>query len=100
MKMIENKRGFLGGLLMVVGSGALAYSALYMVELYRESNLKENYVPLSRVELKYKDVDNDGKLETIMRVDKTNYLLMEKDNKPALFEYRLIPRNDSLVVEK
>jgi hypothetical protein len=61
-------------------------------------NNKENYISPRDVKIKSKDIDEDGNLETILRVYDKSYLLMDKDGKLALFEYKLIPRNDTLII--
>ncbi|MGV8141799.1 MAG: hypothetical protein ACP5NW_05145 [Candidatus Woesearchaeota archaeon] len=86
---------------MIIGT-MLGASLSFCVWAYsnRYSNLKDGYISPRNVEIRCKDIDKDGKLETIMKIYNKPYLLMDTTGKPALFEYELRPRNDTLIITK
>jgi len=68
---------------------------------FRDQYIKNHreYIPPNKIELDSADLNHDGKLETILRIDTTDYVLISSNNKPTLFKYHLIPIKDSLVID-
>ena len=80
---------------MFIG-GVIAY---YNAHRNPYKDIAEDYISPKSVEIKCEDINNDGTLETIMKIDTTSYLFMKKDGKPEILEYKLIPRKDSIAIQ-
>ena len=61
----------------------------YFRAIPNENQVQAGYIAPSELEIEVKDLDNNGELETIMKVGDTEYLLREVDGKPHLSEYKV-----------
>ena len=52
------------------------------------TKVQRGYIPPSDISIKCEDLDGNGKLETIMKIDDKLYLLKEVSEKPVLEEYK------------
>jgi hypothetical protein len=81
-------------ILGIMAINTLTYGVLTYVNKY--SDLKEGYVSPRDISIRCKDIDYDGKLETIIKINDKPYLLMIKDEKPGLYDFT--PRKNTLII--
>ena len=91
-----------GGLVALLGLsfygsliGLLGLSC-YKVSSRRNSiggkcEVQQGYIAPSRLEIECKDLDQNGELETLMRIDGKPYLLKEVDGNPVISDYEIAP---------
>jgi len=81
------------------GLGMLTGYYLYANRIPTDNQVQDGYIAPSRLEMKCQDFDNIKGKETILRVDKAPYALLEVNGKPTLLPYS--PNtNDYQILEK
>jgi len=82
-----------------ISGASLAISFVILAGSYfiNPKPVQREYISPNRIELNSTDLNKDGKLETILRIDTTNYLLMKKNNEPVLSKYQLISK-DTIII--
>ena len=96
---MEKEKYLIGGLYgMVVGLGIISlvdgitgYSPLVKHRILQTEQVQQGYIAPSKLEIELKDLDGNGKPETIMKIGDKPYLLREVDGKPVLSAYEVIP---------
>jgi hypothetical protein len=53
--------------------------------------IQQGYIAPNKLEVETKDLDGNGELETIMKIDGKSYLLRDANGKPVLSTYSLRP---------
>ena len=64
----------------------------YFRNMPRDVNVSEDFVKPSKIEIKLKDLNGDGKNETIIRIGEKDYFLKyDINHKPIIQEYEIRP---------
>ena len=59
----------------------------------KTEQVQQGYIAPSKLEIKCKDLDENGEPETILRIGDKSYLLREVDGKPVISAYEIKPIN-------
>ncbi|MFC1682413.1 hypothetical protein ACFL0X_02260 [Nanoarchaeota archaeon] len=76
------------------GVGLLLGAILHLYSpdtIPRARQVQQGYIAPNSLEIECEDLDGNGELETIMRIDDKPYLLRKVDGKPVLSPYRIRP---------
>jgi len=78
-----------------LGSGLGFYTenihSIYSSGIPNQDQVQQGYVAPSRMSVYCKDLDNNGELETILKVDDKEYLVKEDSSGVALYNYMIEP---------
>lgn len=54
-------------------------------------NVQSGYVTPKDIRVESRDLNGDGQLETLIKIKEKSYLLLEREGKPAVLEYNIVP---------
>jgi hypothetical protein len=92
--MYENKKktdmNLISGYLGIASLVGMA-SYLLIQHSHVNNNIQEGHINPAQVRMYSQDLNNDGKYETVMKIDTTYYLLRQIEGKPVISEYIIKP---------
>lgn len=90
--MIYLAIGWFSGMSLGMAVGKVAYEWKMSSRIIPETTVQQGYVQPSQLEIDVKDIDNNGKKETVLKYDNKRYLFqLDIKGKPTLFEYVVKP---------
>ena len=87
---------FMGGFLGYIAGISRLEASGRIIPLYTQ--VQQGYIAPSKLEIQCIDVDGNGELETIMKINNKSYFLKEIEGKPVLLSYIIEPAK--IIIEK